>query len=1047
MKFDLGKWAFSNDRLITLMVVAMILGGMYAYYDMPKLEDPEIPVRQALVVGIYPGASAHQVELEVADPLEKSIQEISDVDYIESLNYADMCIITVALNSTVSPADIQQAWDMMRRKVAKTALPAGVTTQVKDDFGDVYGMFYALTGEGLTNRQLSDYAELIRRELKSIDGVGRIELFGEVEECIHVKMHQDRLANMGVLPAEVIMTLNGQNATVYSGYYQNGDNRIRISVDDRYRTVEDIANLIIQGHERDQIRLKDIGDIEMQEATPIRAAMQRNGQKAIGISVVAASGTDIIKIGKAVQKRLDHLQQNRLPIGVEINKIFYQPERVSNAMNSFMLNLLESVLLVLIVLVFCMGLRSGVIIGISLVVIVAGSIMMLSHMGGTLQRVSLASFILAMGMLVDNAIVIVDGILVDYAHGKPRMEALTSIGKKTAMPLLGATLIAILSFLPIFMSPDATGLYVRDLFIVMTVSLLLSWVLALTHVPIMASRWLLKKKEDSEATSNQQQEVSYTGKSYDLLRKILVLMLNHRWKMVAAQVIMLLIAVFCAAFLPRAFFPDMDYEQLYMEYKLPEGRNYTQVQHDLDSIRHWLEKREEVTNVVTSIGATPSRYNLVRTVHYPSLAYGELIVDFKSPKVLKKNIDELQREVSQMFPDAYVKFKRYNLMFMAYPIQIFLSGPDPEVLEDLRDSCKTIIQRTGAMCLITDNWEPRVPMYNINYDQSVARHAGFTRTEVGMSLMAATEGLPVGKFYDGNHQIGIYVDCVDDNGNLLQQIDDATVFGITPNLRSLADDSKKEDILSNGLDKTSNVQSLLLHNSPLKQVASGVNVEWEYPVVFRRNGLRTHTVQGSPTQGYDTESAQKAVARALDEQLSLPEGYKLEWGGEKLASDMSMKHLFKFYPLAILLMFAILIMLFKSFRTGFMLFVCIPMIFIGVIPAILVSGKTFGFVAIVGVLGLVGMMLKNGIVLVDEINLQLSNGKSMNDALVESSLSRLRPVSMASLTTILGMLPLLSDAMFGSMAATIMGGLFAGTIIVLILIPVLYSLLYDNRKQ
>ena len=1048
MNLDFGKWSFDNSKLVSFLIAVLIVGGLVSYYTLPKLEDPELKVRQALVVGVYPGASAHEVELQLVDPLEKSIRQMPDVHAIESQSFADMCLMTIELLSTVPNEELEQHWDILRRKVQGTTLPAGVSAvQIKDDFGDVFGMFYAITGDGLTDMELSDYAEFIKRELILLEGVKRIDIYGKRSECVNVTLRQDRMAHLGVSPLEVIQTLNGQNESVYSGYFENGTNRIRVSVGDRSDAVSDIENLIVQGHENDQLRVKELADVRKEYDEPVRNSMLYDGERALGISISASSGVDVTKLGKAVDKRMSELQAS-LPVGVEYNKVFFQPERVSSALNTFIINLIESVLLVVIVLIFFMGWRSGLIIGYSLLVIVLGSILVLNGLDGTLQRVSLASFILAMGMLVDNAIVIVDGILVDKKKGYPKQMALTNIGKKTAMPLLGATLIAILAFLPIFMSPDTTGLYVRDLFIVMAVSLLLSWILALTHVPLMASRLLYTRRSiradiRKRQTAGEEAE-EYNSIAYRRLRGVLDSMLNHRWTCVVVAVILFVISGFCYRYLPQAFFPDMEYDQLYMEYKLPEGHNYKQVQKDLDHIQDYLRQRPEVTHIVASTGGTPSRYNLVRSIASPSLAYGELIIDFTSPKELVKNLNEIQEEVSAMFPDAYVKFKRYNLMYKKYPIEAQFTGPDPAVLHQLADSCRAIMERTGAVRLITTDWDPKVPMLEVEYNQPMARRQGISRKEVGTSLLAATEGIPVGSFYEGIHLEKIYVDCVDKDGKPLSILEDASVFGIIPNVSSLANREAVDEVIA-GQKGRSEIISDLFSTVPLRQVSDGIEIKWEDPVVLRYNGQRQQRVQCTSAIGRGTEEARHIVEKALDEQLVLPAGYKLDWIGERAASKASMKYLFNNYPLAIILMIAILIMLFKDYKVPALIFCCIPLILIGVIPAVLVSGKDFGFVAIVGVLGLVGMMIKNGIVLMDEINLQIASGKTPREALIFSSLTRLRPVSMASVTTVLGMIPLLPDAMFGSMAATIMGGLIAGTIIVLLFIPVLYALFYKIK--
>ena len=1033
---NISKWALNRGVLINAFVAVLIIGGLWAFTQMPKLEDPAVRVKQALVVATYPGASAHQVELELTDPIEKSIRQMPGIDHIESSSYADMTIITVELHPTVKDDELEQQWDLLRRKVEniKPSLPKGSQVMtVADDFGDVYGMFYALTGDGLSDRQLSDYAELIKREVLVIDGVTRVDIYGKRPECININLKEEKMANLGVLPTEVIQTLNGQNATSYAGYYDNGTRRIRVTVDDKFRSVEDIANMLIAGHDDDQLRIRDIADVSKGYEKVTRNAMLRDGERALGISIACSSSHDILKVGDKVEEKLGQLAE-RMPVGVEYNKVFFQPERVSDSLYTFLINLLESVVIVVVVLIFFMGFKSGVILGMSLAVIVFGSFLVLNGFDGTLQRVSLAAFILAMGMLVDNAIVIVDGILVDLRSGKPRAEALTSIGRKTAMPLLGATLIAILAFMPIFLSPDTSGVYVRDLFIVIAVSLLLSWLLALTHVPLMANRLLHPKVSEGEA---------YKGKAYDMLDKVMGICLRHRLMVVGAAVVLLVGSMSCYPFLQQSFFPDMEYDQLYIEYKLPEGYNSTQVENDLEQMRTMLMQCKDVTHVTTSIGGTPSRYNLVRSIATPSLAYGELIVDFTSPETLVAHLDSMQRTLNDRFPDAYIKIKRYNLMYKKYPIEICFNGPDPQVLHQLTDSAMAIVRNSDKVCLPTSDWEPQVPVLTVDYNQQAARTSGLSRGDVALSLMSYTDGIPVGTFYDGIHPENIYVKCHTDKGEEVENLDRVNVFGMMPNVGNVFNRSTVQKLMSGRLDKDDVIRQVT-STTPLSQVSKGIDIRWEEPVVVRYNGQRQQRLQCSPAPGVSTESARQSIAKAI-ESISLPEGYSLSWEGEYKASTQSKQYLFKGFPLSVVMMLLILIMLFNDFRRPAIIFSCIPLVVVGVFPSVLLSGKDFGFVAIVGILGLIGMMIKNGIVLIDEISLQISQGKPLDRALIDSSKSRLLPVMMASLTTILGMIPLISDSLFGSLAVTIMGGLAAGTIIILIFIPVLYSLMYKSK--
>lgn len=1035
---DLGNWALGNRKLVYFLVMVLVVGGIFAYYNMSKLEDPELKVKQASVITLYPGASAHQVELEVTDVLEKSIRSMKGIGDVTSRSMNDMSIITVELSTLVQNNEVEQYWDLLRRKVSdvQASLPEGASASiVMDDFGDVYGMVYGLTFEGYSYEEAGKYAELIKKEILKIDGISNVTIYGKQEACIDIALYEDKLANLGVHPAEVLSTLNGQNRTIYSGYYESGDARIRVSVNDRYRTVEDIGNLLLQGHENDQLRLRDIARITERYESTVRNELRYDKKQALGISVSALSETDITKIGKQIDRLMETLEEERLPAGMEVNKVFFQPERVNAALNAFIINLIESVLIVVILLIFTMGFRSGLILGLSLVVTVFGSLMILEIFDGTLQRVSLASFVLAMGMLVDNAIVILDGIQIDLQRGVERKKALTAIGRKTAMPLLGATLIAILAFLPIFLSPDTAGIYVRDLFIVLAVSLLLSWVLALIMIPILADR-SLKIKE-----SNKQKD-PYDNKYYRALRKVLNWTLSHRIITLGTGLVLVLISVYCYRFLPQGFFPDMDYDQLYIEYKLQEGVNSTRTKADLNGIEDYLLAREDVTHVTTSVGGTPSRYNLVRSIADPSLSYGELIVDYTSPKALIASIDEIQDYLNEYYPDAYVRLKRYNLMYKKFPIEIEFSGPDPEVLRNLAAQATEVINSNSYVYMPTTDWEPKVPVLMVDYNQPVARAIGLSRQDVGLSIMSATDGIPTSVFYNGIESKTINIKCVDKDGNPIESLEHTPVFGMIPSLGGI--DRQTLQGLMTGTVTEEEILASVLQTVPLSQASNGVYVAWEEPVVVRSNGERAMRIQCYPVPGQAVENARQTIARQIDN-IELPAGYSMRWEGERSASDESMKYLFMYYPLAVILMIAILIMLFKDYKKPLIIILCLPLLSIGIIASMLLSGKTFGFVAMVAALGLVGMLIKNGIVLMDEITLQISDGVEPVKALMDSSESRFRPVMLASLTPILGMIPLLGDSLFGPGAVVIMGGLLVGTLITLLFIPVLYALFFKIK--
>lgn len=1037
------EFALKNRALVYFFVFVLVVGGIYSFFTMSKLEDPAITVKQAMVVTAYPGASAYQVELEVTNVLEKSIRSMGNLDHVESRSMDDVSEILVELSSTVPLSDLQQSWDILRRKVANVQgqLPEGAQpSMVLDDFGDVYGMFYAMTSQGFGYQKMMDYAQLVRRTVLDIDGVSGVDIYGEHQACIDIGILESKMANLGVHPAEIILTLKGQNATVYSGYYDSGEKRVRIGVDGSFQGIEDIRNLLILGHEDDLIRLGDVANITKGYVQPQREGLLYDTLPAIAISIAMQKGGNIIQLGKVIDQKLEELKQTIIPAGINFQKVFFQPTRVKSAINVFMINLIESVLIVILVVMLFMGFRSGYIIGIGLVVVVLGSFVILHMMHGTLQRVSLASFIVAMGMLVDNAIVITDGIMVDLKRGMPKPQALTNIAKKTSWALLGATTIGILTFLPIFLSPDTTGEYVRDLFIVLAVSLWLSWILALAYVPIQADRAFkvqLKPQDGKDDTP-------FKGRMYDWYRSVLRYSLYHRWGLIIATVVLLVVSVWGFGFIRQGFFPDLSYNQLYIEYKMPFGTNPETVKADLATMERYLMSRPEITAVTTSLGGTPSRYNLVRTVAEPSLSYGELIVDFTSPETLKDSLPVLQAYLSSHYPQAYVRMKRYNLMYMDFPIQFMISGPDPAVLKRLCNQVEDIMRADSTAILVTNNWGPETPALDVLYRQQIARDANLTREDVGLALLAATDGLPVGSYYEGEHALPILLKSVNNKGQRPDQIVNIPVWSIVPSTTGIDMNLLKE--VATGMVTEDDLLKRLVGSTPLNQASSGVDMKWEVPVVRRYNGQRSIAAQCNNAPGFTANAVRNSLLPKINAQLHLPPGYTTAWQGEYLASTQSESYLFKNVPVAIVLVLAILIALFGDFRRPLMILLCLPLAITGVVAGMLLADKEFGFVAIVGALGLVGMMIKNGVVLVDEVDIQIRSGKDRFLALVEASTSRLRPVFLAAMTTILGMIPLVNDDMFGALAVTIMGGLFIGTVITLVILPVLYALFLRIRS-
>lgn len=1031
---SMAEYALENKALIKLFIAFLVIGGLWSFYSMSKMEDPEITVKQALVMTVYPGATAHQVELEVSDKLEKAIRQMGDIDYIESKSLNDLSLIKVVLKTTVPNGELEQKWDILRKKIVDvhTQLPTGASVpMVLDDFSAVYGMFYTLTADGFSDSDMIRYTNFIQRELINIEGIRNVQIYGTATPCINVNIDSKEMARLGISPIEILMTLQDQNRTVYSGFFNSGDERMKVMVSGNFRDLEDIRNLVLKGHDGNTFTLGNIADIEEDYEKPQRNKMKYDGKRAYGIAIAMESGYDILKIGKTVTEKIEELE-NGLPSGFKFNKIFYQPERVSDAIDTFIVNLIESVLIVIVILMLTMGFRSGVIIGTGLVITVLGSFVVLYFFDGTLQRVSLGAFIVAMGMLVDNAIVVVDGILVDSARGMKKPQSLVHTANITARPLLGATLIAIIAFMPVSLSPDMAGEYARDLFIVLAVSLLLSWILALVHVPIHSEHYLKIKTADDNTNI-------FNTPLYRKFRGMLTFLLHHKAGTIIGIVLLLIVSVCCFSFLPQTFFPDLTYNQIYMEYKMPEGTRIEKVEKDLEEIERYLKTNPAITHVTTSLGGTPARYNLVRSVADPSLRYGELIIDFKSHKDIDNCMQDLQEYMNRNYPDAFIRLKKYNTMYMEFPIEILVSGPDPGVLKELRNKIQDIMREEPSAMLITDNWDDPVINMDINFNQHNARRAGLGKTDIGLSLLSVTEGIPVGSLYDGSISKNIYLKNIGYNS-----LEDVTVNSMLPNITAVTEEESIQRMLMDAERKQLLIDRLT-SGRPVKEISDSISFEWKDPVAYRYNGQRAVIVQCNNAYGFTAEDTRLALEKKINERIDFPDGYSMKWLGEYKASTDSNKYLFRSLPIAVIFMFAVLVFLFRDFKKPLIIFLCLPLAYIGIVMGIFVSGKPFSFVAVVGALGLIGMMIKNGVVLIDEITAQIKTGVEPVEALLSASSSRLRPVMMASGTTILGMIPLISDAMFGPMAVAIMGGLLVGTIITLMIIPVFYALFFNIK--
>ena len=1047
MKMKLTEFFMRRPVLFWSLVGAILIAGVLSFLYMPKLEDPAVAVKQAMVVVPCPGASAHEVELKVAQLMEDELRALPNVKKVKSECRNGSVLLTVEFQMTVLNRDLEQHFDLLRRKVSDVAsrLPQGCYDPVViDDMMDVYGNFYALTADGYGYPEMYRYAKYLRRELLDVKGVKRINIAGNRDEVINIILSKEQIARNGVIPTQITSALQQAGKTVNAGAYLSGDERIALYVDSAADDVEEIRNLEIRTMDSRQMRIGDVARVERGYASPQRNGFFVDGKPALALCIAMESSAIVPDVGKAVDARLEEAMK-QLPAGFRTEKIFFQPDKVSEAISSFMWNLLESVVIVILVLIFTMGFRSGLIIGFGLVLTVAVSFPILLTCGTTLQRISLGAFIVAMGMLVDNAVVIMDGILIDKKRGLSPKTYLYRIGRNTALPLLGATVIAASTFLGIYLSPDSAGEYAGDLFLVLCVSLLASWVLALVQVPVCAKSWLPAREKRQ---AGAQEPVVMNSPVHRFVRRAISFLIGYKRATIVVAFAVLGLSIFGMTRVKNLFFPDFDYKQFVVECFFPSATDADRVRDRLLAMSDSVQLHPGVERVAVSQGSAPAHYCLVRPMTSGGDCYGELIVDCPDYRTVLEVIPSVRRQLREEFPEAYVRIRKYNFSIStSHTVEVEFAGPDPAVLRALSAQTEAVMRRCPYVdpYSVQNNWKPKGKALVAEFNQRDALRAGIGRGDVANALLAATDGMPVGVLNDQERMVTLNLQVRNDDGSRIRNLDEIPVWSMM-NLRLT--DEELQGVLTGGR-AMSELQDRMFRAMPLGNAVRDIRLDWDEDVVLRMNGRRVIEAECDPNPDCDAATPARVVAeiRPEIEAIALPDGYTMRWVGEGELQGEAIGNLMKYLPLTIFLILAILLALFNSWRKVLLILLCFPFVFCGITPSLLLTGQPLTFMAIIGMMGLIGMMVKNAIVLVDEINrLQTEEHQSPYTAVIEATVSRVRPVLMASLTTIVGMIPLVGDPMYGSMALTIMGGLTVGTIITLVLLPLFYAAMFRIRK-
>lgn len=1015
---NLTEYTIHHRTVSWMMVLLLIGGGILAFLGLGRLEDPAFTIKQAVVVTAYPGASALEVEEEVTLPLENALQQLPYVRRITSISGNGLSQIEVEMKSIYRKDDLAQIWDEMRRKINDLAgsLPPGVRPPIiNDDFGDVYGVFLAVTGSGYAYDELADYTDLLRRELVLVDGVGKVSVGGRRTEQVIIEVNRAKLTASGFSPEQITGLLGARNLVSDAGNLRVGDEYLRIStvaLGDG-NPLAQLGGLLLGNRDGQLVYLTDVARIYRDYADPPEHLYRVNGRPALTLGVSFSSGVNVVEVGNAIRARLSELEYAR-PIGMEIEAIYDQPARVDASVNDFLVGLGQAVVIVIVVLMFTMGLRAGVLMSGVLLLTIAGTFIVMNIQGIELHRISLGALIIALGMLVDNAIVVTEGIMVGLARGLTRMEAARRIVGHTRWPLLGATVIAITAFAPIGLSPDVSGEFTGSLFWVLLISLLISWVLAITLTPFFC--YLLFKEQP---VGEGREEVDpYKGVAYRIYRGVLHLSLRFRWSTMALMVAALASAVIAFGSVKQAFFPASSLPMFYVNYWLPQGSDIRATAADVEALEKRILGLGGVEQVTATVGRGAERFMLTYAPEKAYAHYAQLIVQTDGFESVEPTLAEVEAILREEFPHAFVKFDRPALgPTTSAKLEARFSGPDPQVLRELGRRAIAILDREPQAINVRHDWYERSKVLRPVFDEAAARRLGISQADIDRAIATNMEGSRIGTYRHGSKVLPILLRPPLEERKGVEQLEEVQVY--SPGNGVYVD---------------------------IGQFVREVRVEWEDPLIKRRDRKRTLSVLADPAAD-SNPFALLAAVRAEIEALELPPGYELEWGGEYEAQQDANVAVFAFVPLGVLMMVVINVFMFNSARQTLVIWLTVPLAIIGVGWGLLLTGSPFSFMALLAVLSLIGMQIKNGIVLVEEIKrLREEENLNWHDAISEASVSRLRPVTMAAVTTILGMIPLLSDVFFQPMAVTIMAGLGFATVLTLIVVPVLFALFHGVRE-
>lgn len=1013
---NIAQYTIAKRTSVWVIVALMLIGGYISYLKLGRFEDPEFVIRQSVIVTPYPGATAQEVADEVTDVIEGAAQSLQEVLEVTSVSKQGVSEVTVEIKRAFSntEAELQQVWDKLRRKIedAQRSLPPGAAPSiVNDDFGDVYAQFYAVTGDGFTDKQLQDYVDTLKRELALVPGVSKTATLAEKQETIFVEISSARLASFGVSAQQVYQVLEKQNVVTVAGSLDSDGMRVSVMPRANIGSFEQLKSLqIAVGDNNTIMRLQDIATVTRGYEEPASVLMRYNGERAIGLGISNVAGGNVVQMGDAVKARIAELESQR-PHGIELHEISIQSDSVRDSVSDFINNLIAAVVIVFVVLLLFMGVRTGVVIGFVLTLTVAGTLVVMLIDDIAMQRISLGALIIALGMLVDNAIVVTDGVITRLQKNPKadKQAVINSIVNETKWPLLGGTIVGICAFSAIGLSPSNMGEYAGSLFWVILYSMLLSWVLAITVTPLLCHDFLKIQANKKEKAPS---------KISNWYKSVLEWVLSNQKTGLAIVVVVFVLGVKMFSYVPPGFMPESQREQFVIDVFLPQGTDIRTTERMMLDIERDVQSKEGVTNTTSFIGSGGLRFMLTYSPEAQNTSYAQMLVDVDDFGVIEPLIAELQVELNDKYEQASINVWKFVLgPGGGKKIEAAFSGPDSVVLRQLAEQAKQLMNETPELVAVQDDWRQQVPVVRPVYASERAQQFGLTTQELNQALEQSLVGKQVSVYREGHDLIPIVVRSPEHERSHDRSIENTQVFSPTAG-RYLQ----------------------------LSQFVEKVELDWQDSMLRRVNRVPTIMAQADPQTGVLTSEALEVI-KAKIEAMPLPVGYQLEWHGEYKDAKEADEGLKASAPYGFAAMVLAVVFMFNGIRQALVIWCTVPLAVLGVAVGLVLFQTPFEFMATLGFLSLIGMMVKNAIVLVDQAENEISNGKSAYDAIIDAAMSRARPVILGATTTILGVAPLLVDPFFKSMAVTIMFGLTFATVLTLVVIPLNYALFFRVKPK